>query len=88
MRLGLGRLMSEFGLPPHLLAAADQDLAAVDEMTDRLVEAWRVVRLEFPGRDRAELVMAFMSEAWGLCGWSGVLAVAAVAVSRLAGEGL
>ena len=78
--------MSEF-LPPHLLAAADQDLAAVDDTTDGLVEVWRQIRGEFPGRDRAEVVMMLMLELAGMLSWPGALAVAAVAVSRLAGEG-
>ena len=74
-------------MPPHLLAAADQDLAAVDDTTDGLVEVWRQIRGEFPDRDRAEVVMTLMVELAGMLSWPGALAVAAVAVSRLAGEG-
>lgn len=76
-------------LPPHRLAAADQELAAITAVVDELVEQWRVSQAHYDGLnlDRLARLMRFMqSDVGPALGWMALLPAVAVAVEKLAGD--
>lgn len=74
-------------LPPHRLAAADQELAEITDIVDQLVDQWRVSQAYFDGQglDRLQRLMRFMqSDVGPALGWMALLPAVAVAIEKLA----
>ena len=68
-------------IPPEQLAAADQELAAIDTALDVLIRVWRDQAVD---DDRIRRVAEFMGGVTPHANATGRLALLAVAVERLA----
>lgn len=73
-------------LPPFVLAAADQELAAVGDLLDTLIDQWRHRQRQFDRNDfdRLGRISCFMmADVLPLAAPRGILAALAVAIVRL-----
>lgn len=76
-------MADEVNVTPQELAAADQELAEADKALDVLIGHWR----QSPyGSDRVLRVAGLMGDLVPYATATGLLAVLAVAVGRLAGD--
>ena len=67
-------------LPPFVLAAADQELAAVDDLLDTLIDQWRNRQRQF---DRNDFMVADVLPSAAARGILAALSVAIVRLSEL-----
>ena len=73
-------------LPPFVLAAADQELAAVDDLLDTLIDQWRNRQRQFDRNDidRLGRISCFMvADVLPSAAARGILAALSVAIVRL-----